>query len=136
MQFIHTFRSDPVKLRLARDLVRSLKRGHPWVFADALRRRPAASPGAHAVLFDNKKGREIARGFYDAASPLAFRVCTVEPGQAPDDRWAKTRLERALALRRTLFDEATTGFRLFNGEGDGLPGLICDVYGDTAVFAA
>ncbi len=134
MQLLHSHREPPVTLRLARDLVRSLKRGHPWVFADSLRECPPAPPGIRAVLLDHRRGREVARGFYDAHSPLAFRACTVEPGQALDEQWAEQRLQRALALRRALFDEQTTGFRLFNGEGDGLPGLICDVYGDRAVI--
>jgi 23S rRNA (cytosine1962-C5)-methyltransferase len=134
MQLIQPHQGPPIKLRLARNLVRSLKRGHPWVFADALRQRPPAPPGAQALLLDNKKGREIARGFYDDRSPLAFRVCTVKPGQVLDNRWAQKKLERALGLRRILFDETTTGFRLFNGEGDGLPGLVCDVYGQAAVI--
>jgi len=123
-----------LQLRLARDLVRSIKRGHPWIFAEALRQLPPAPPGAHALLLDNKKGREIARGFYDPHSPLAFRVCTTQPGEVLNERWAERSLTRALSLRGVLFDERTTGFRLFNGEGDGLPGLICDVYSDTAVI--
>jgi 23S rRNA (cytosine1962-C5)-methyltransferase len=123
---------QPIQLRLARDLTRSVKRGHPWVYAGSLRQLPAAPPGAQAVLLDNKKGREIARGFYDPGSPLAFRVCTVESGEVLNERWAETRLARALTLRQFLFDDSTTGFRLFNGEGDGLPGLVCDVYGGMA----
>jgi 23S rRNA (cytosine1962-C5)-methyltransferase len=121
-------------LRLARDLTRAIKRGHPWVYAEALRQLPPASPGTQAVLLDNKKGREIGRGFYDPHSPLALRICTTEPGETLNERWAQKRLERALALRRMLFDKRTTGFRLFNGEGDGLPGLIADIYGDIAVL--
>lgn len=134
MTLIRPHKGSPVQLRLARDLTRSIKRGHPWVFAEALRQLPPATPGAHALLLDNKKGREIARGFYDPHSPLTFRVCTTTPGQSLDDIWARNNLERALVLRRTLFDEYTTGFRLFNGEGDGLPGLVGDVYGDMAVL--
>ncbi len=134
MQLIQPFSGSPLKLRLARDLVRSLKRGHPWVFADALRQRPRAAPGSHAVLLDNKKGRRVAAGYYDPKNPIAFRVCTLAPGELINNRWAQTRFERALALRRALFDVTMTGFRLFNGEGDGLPGLICDIYGGTGVI--
>ncbi|MBI1880938.1 MAG: class I SAM-dependent rRNA methyltransferase [Chloroflexi bacterium] len=134
MALLQPHQGPPIQLRLARDLTRSIKRGHPWVFAESLRQLPPASPGAQAILLDNKKGREIARGFYDPHSPLAFRVCATQPGETLDERWTEKRLARALALRRALFDERTTGFRLFNGEGDGLPGLICDVYGDTAVL--
>ncbi len=61
MPLIQPHKKPPVKLRLARDLVRSIKRGHPWVFAEALRRRPPAPPGAQALLLDHKKGRKIAR---------------------------------------------------------------------------
>lgn len=134
MRLVQAPAGRPIKLRLARNLVRSLKRGHPWVFAEALRELPPARPGSRAILLDNNKGREIAQGFYDPHSPLAFRACTLDQGETPDDRWAAERLNRALALRRTLFDASTTGFRLLNGEGDGLPGLVCDVYGDTAVI--
>lgn len=134
MTLIQPHQGSPIQLRLARDLTRSVKRGHPWVFAEALRQLPPAPPGTQAVLLDNKKGREIGRGFYDPRSPLAFRVCTTEPGETLNAHWAETRLARALTLRQTLFDEQTSGFRLFNGEGDGLPGLICDIYGDTAVL--
>ena len=134
MALIQFTRHPPLKLRLARDLVRSIKRGHPWVFAEALRHLPPAAPGSPATLLDNKKGREIARGFYDPTSPLALRICTIESNESLDEAWAQRRFELALTLRKSLFDQRTTAFRLFNGEGDGLPGLICDIYGDTAVI--
>ncbi|RME70465.1 MAG: class I SAM-dependent rRNA methyltransferase [Chloroflexi bacterium] len=124
----------PVVLRLRRDLVRLIKQGHPWVFADALRELPEARPGSAAVLLDHRKGREIARGIYDPLSPLALRVCTTDPAIPLDTAWAEHRFAQALALRRQVIDRTTTGFRLFNGEGDGLPGLVCDLYGDTAVL--
>jgi len=135
MSLIKPFNGHPIELRLSRDLVRSLKRGHPWVFADNLRQLPPAQPGAHALLLDNKKGQPVARGIYHPQSPLAFRVCSLQPEQPLNHTWAEAQLNRALALRRFLFaGPNTTGYRLFNGEGDGLPGLICDVYGHTAVI--
>ena len=79
MPLLQNHSKYPLSLRLNRNLTRSLKRGHPWVFADALRQLPTAPPGVQVVLLDNKKGREIARGFYDPHSSLAFRACTVEP---------------------------------------------------------
>ena len=125
---------SPVVLRLNRDLARTIKRGHPWVYADALRELPRASSGSSAVLLDNRKGQPVAVGFYDPASPLAFRVCDAEGDAKLDDRWAERRLREALALRRGLFDEGTTGYRLLNGEGDSVPGLVVDVYGHAAVM--
>ena len=154
--------SSTITLRLARDLVRVLKRGNPWIFREALRSCPDAPPGTPAVLLDNKRGRPVARGFYDPASPLAFRACEVDDPDRPlDDAWAASRFESAWQLRKRLFagdtdgqkgvrnlcqfqtkvpdtflsaPARTTAFRLFNGEGDGLPGLVVDLYETTAVL--
>ena len=130
------FRSQTSRLtlRLARDLTRSVKRGHPWVFADAVRDLPPAEPGTQAILLDNTRGRPIAVGFYDPSSGVAFRACRVDEPFRLNDEWAETRFEQAWSLRQRLFDETTTGYRLFNGEGDGLPGLVCDRYADVAVI--
>jgi 23S rRNA (cytosine1962-C5)-methyltransferase len=124
----------PLTLRLNRDLARTIKRGHPWVYADALRDLPRAAAGSPAVLLDNRKGEPVAVGFYDLGSPLAFRVCDTDGRTKLDQRWAELRLRDALSLRKSLFDPATTGYRLLNGEGDATPGLVVDVYGDTAVL--
>jgi 23S rRNA (cytosine1962-C5)-methyltransferase len=134
MPLIQTQSTPPVRLDLSRDLTRSLRRGHPWVFADALKQTPEALPGAHASLSD-RRGKPIARGFYDPRSPLAFRACTVTRKGYLDDTWAEAQLQAAVQLREALIDTRhTTGFRLVNGEGDGLPGLVIDIYGDTAVL--
>ena len=124
----------PISLRLSRNLTRAIKRGHPWVYADALRHLPPVPPGSQAILYDNKKNQPIAVAFFDPKSPLAFRVCTTNVAERLDDQWARRQFRRALSLRRMLFDSQTTGYRLFNGEGDGLPGLVCDLYHDTAVL--
>lgn len=127
--------SSPVVLRLNRDLVRTIKRGHPWVYADALRELPDAVPGRPAVLLDNKKGQPVARGFYDPECPVALRICETDPAIKLDDRWAERRFRAARDLRKHFPSiNQTTGFRLWNGEGDGVPGLVADVYGDTAVI--
>lgn len=126
--------ADPIVLRLNRDLARTVKRGHPWVYADALRDLPRAVAGSAAVLLDNRKGQPIAVGYYDPSSPLAFRVCDTDGRAKLDQRWALRRLRDALDLRRSLFDSTTTGYRLLNGEGDAAPGLVIDVYGNSAVI--
>jgi 23S rRNA (cytosine1962-C5)-methyltransferase len=126
--------SARLTLRLSRDLTRDIKRGHAWVFVDAVRDLPPAPPGTQAVLQDNTRGRPIAVGYYDPDSSVTLRVCRAEEPLRLNDEWAESRFQQALDLRRRLFDEHTTGFRLFNGEGDGLPGLVCDCYADVAVL--
>ena len=66
----------PLVLHLRKDLVRNLKRGHPWVYDDAIASRPDAVPGRWTLLKD-KKGKEVAWGFYDPKGQLAFRACVL-----------------------------------------------------------
>ncbi|MFO0748299.1 MAG: class I SAM-dependent rRNA methyltransferase [Myxococcota bacterium] len=126
------------EVTLTKDLRRDLRRGHPWVFADAVRLPDGLEPGEIATLV-GKDGRPIGKGYVDPEGPLAFRVCTLDARVRPDDAWAKDRLERALALRALVFGDAdpgraTTGYRVVNGEGDGLPGLVVDRYDDVLVL--
>ncbi len=115
--------------RRAHDPVR---RGHPWVFREAiLRAKGEAHTGAPATLIDDA-GRTLAHGVYDAASPLAVRVWGATP---VDGALVASRLRAAFELRRALFrDGRTTAYRLLHGEGDRAPGLVLDRYGDVAVL--
>ena len=133
---IKTSNSSPIRLQLSRDLVKTIKRGHAWVYADALRKLPNAAPGSPAILLDNRGGREIAKGYYDPNSPIAFRVCTTQSDQQLSSDWARQQFEEAAELRAMMHfsKQLTNAYRLFNGEGDGLPGLVCDLYADHAVI--
>ena len=124
---------EPVILRMSRDLVRTVKRGHPWVYAEGLRSLPSAPSGSWAILQDNKQGREVARGFYDPQCPIAFRACDVDEKPLNDD-WARRRIERAMQWRQRSLSADTTGYRLLHGEGDSVPGLVVDLYGQYAVM--
>ena len=133
MSFFLTDYRQPVKLNLARDRTRMLKQGYPWIYRDWLEELPAAPAGSRALVRD-KDGSLLAFGMYDSVGPLAVRVCALERERL-DDELILAKLDAALALRQTLFDEAATnGFRLINGEGDGLPGLTCDLYARHAVL--
>lgn len=133
MSFILNPQREPVRLKLTRERTRMLKQGYPWVYRDWLKDLPPAPPGSRAMVRD-KEGALLAFGMYDPTGPLAVRVCALEREKLDDDL-IRAKLEAALALRRTLFDDdRTTGFRLLNGEGDGVPGLTCDLYADHAVL--
>lgn len=124
--------TPPVKLQLARDRVASLRKGHPWVFADYLAALPSAPPGSLAILKD-RAGDVIAQGIYDPSSHLAFRACSLNPERFTDEI-AYERLRLAWERRQACINSSTNAYRLINGEGDRLPGLICDVYNSHAVI--
>ena len=73
-------------------------------------------------------------GLFDRDSPLRVRVLHAGKPVTIDSDWWQTRLEQALARRRGLFDEQTTGYRCVNGESDGWPGLVLDRYDTTLVL--
>jgi 23S rRNA (cytosine1962-C5)-methyltransferase len=134
MPLLNVSTQKPIHLQLCRDLIRSVKRGHSWIYRDALRNSPKTKPGVSAVLLDNRGGREIGRGYYDPEGKIALRICSTKRGESLNDCWAGDRMLQALLLRKRLFDDNTTAYRLFNGEGDGLPGLVCDRYAKAAVL--
>jgi 23S rRNA (cytosine1962-C5)-methyltransferase len=116
---------------LQKDLARSLRRGHPWLYRDALRAPPRLGDGV-VVAVQTKDGRPLVWGFWDGESPIAVRVLD---GARIDDPRAlvRGRLEAALARRLERLDPARTNtFRWVHGEGDRLPGIHVDLYDDVA----
>lgn len=124
--------TDPVRLDLSRDLVKHLKRGNPWVFKDALRETPKMPAGSLAHLY-SPKGELVGVGFYDPNINLSFRMLSLDQKKISVEEILR-RLQGALARKRHLHRPGQNSFRLFNGEGDGLPGLVCDVYAQVAVI--
>jgi 23S rRNA (cytosine1962-C5)-methyltransferase len=125
---------SPIRLTLARDLVRAIRSGHPWVYRDALRSPPKLKQCIPAELCGPDGGRVIATGFYDPGSPIGFRACHADGAIPLNNDWAAARLDAAIRHREQVIPANTTGYRLANGEGDGLPGLVIDRYAETAVI--
>ena len=122
-----------VKLELAPGLGRHLRAGHPWVFRKALAQVPKIPPGSVVDLAEG--GKFVARGYFDPHSAIAVRVLTRNPRQSIDAAFFAQRVGQALAERRSLIDlKDTDSFRLLHGEGDGLPGVVVDLYGPYAVL--
>jgi len=121
-----------VQIPLRKDLVRDIKRGHVWIYSDAIDRVKAPS-GTVAILVD-KRGDRIASGIYSPDHPIPLRIFRTAAPLTIDDAWLADRLTQAYQLRSMYFDSQTTGYRLTAGEGDLVPGLVIDVYDRTAVM--
>jgi len=119
---------------LRRGRARPLWFGHPWVYANAIDRvEGKAEPGDVVSLADHD-GRFIARGLYNPRSQIPVRILTRQD-EPVNAAFLRTRIAAARALRARLGlpSATTTAYRLVNSEGDDLPGLVVDVYGDAAV---
>jgi 23S rRNA (cytosine1962-C5)-methyltransferase len=112
---------------------RSLERKHPWVFSGALNLKEEIENG-ELVRIETKRGDFLGIGHYQNAS-IAVRIISFED-LAIDSIFWKSKLQKAFETRRSigLPNGNTDIFRLVHGEGDGLTGLIIDIYADTAVI--
>ena len=118
-----------VSLRLP--IEASIRSGNPWIFEDAL--YPSEIQTGNVVDVYSTDGDFLARGIYDGDSPIRVRVFTLFQDQDLNQALIDKRIKSALK-RRPFPSPDTTGFRLLHGEGDLFPGLVCDVYGETAVL--
>lgn len=123
----------PGRVFLKRGREGPLRGGNPWVFSQAVDRvEPAAlEPGARVWILD-AAGATLGHGYYHPATTIAVRMLALggEPAPAEIIRW---RLERALELRARIIAPATDCYRIINGDGDGLSGVVVDRYGEVAV---
>ena len=115
----------------------SLKRFHPWLFSGAIQAIEEGIEEGDTVCLVNRNGDFIAVGHYQVGS-IAGRVLTFEDREIDYDFW-HSRISSALKIRQSIGiadSPSNNTYRLVHGEGDNLPGLIIDVYGDTAVMQA
>lgn len=123
-------------LRLRRGKEESLDRFHPWVFSGALTEMPRDIDEGDIVKVMASDGRIIGVGHFQIGS-IAVRMLAFED-IVIDDKFYGDALRRAWQMRQALGlrRDDNTAFRLVHGEGDFLPGLVVDIYGDTAVVQA
>lgn len=122
-----------LQIHLSRNLRRTVLRGHPWIYKDAIANAPANITRAQQCQVLDGKNEHLAWAYYDPHSPLRLRILSLEK-KPPTPELFDSRFQLALLLRKAVISENTDCFRLFNGEGDLLPGLICDVYKNIAVL--
>ncbi len=125
------------QIQLRRGKEESLKRFHPWVFSGAIQHMDEDIQEGEVVRVVNNGGEFIAVGHYQQGS-IAVRVLSFSDVEIDAEFW-HSRLRSALQMRLAIGiadNPQNNTYRLVHGEGDNLPGLIIDVYGQTAVMQA
>ncbi|MFQ9316104.1 class I SAM-dependent rRNA methyltransferase [Dysgonomonas mossii] len=122
------------KVKLKPKKEESLKRFHPWIFSGAVQSKDESLTEGEVVNVYTINDEFIAVGHYQIGS-IEVRVLSFEEEDIDLDFWKK-RLSSALELRKSigLLSDNNNSYRLVHGEGDLLPGLIIDVYAETAVI--
>ena len=124
-------KTPALRLRLSSAAESIVRGGHPWVFAESVRRqnRPGKT-GELAVIYD-RHDAFLAAGLFDSDSPIRVRILHLGKPRPLNRVWWREHLDQALSRRAGLFDEQTTGYRCLNGENDSWPGLVLDRYDTT-----
>lgn len=138
MSLVHSPEKLP-SLQLTRDITKYLKRGHRWAFANCFNENEKISSGLHALYF---KKELMGYGVAQADSQLRFRLFCLsdEPYFRKNNAaktlelWFERQWKNAVLIRKSINPNLTNSFRLFNGEGDGVPGLVVDIYNNVAVI--
>ena len=105
--------------------------GHLWIYRSDVTTRPKAESGA-VVRVTDKRGRFIALAHFGAESEITLRLLAFDEVEINRDFW-RARLQSAAAWRQRIVAD-TDAYRLVHSEGDLLPGLIIDRYGDCFVI--
>jgi 23S rRNA (cytosine1962-C5)-methyltransferase len=102
-------------------------RGHPWIFSGAIEQIEGAADVAGVADVFDCENHWIARGLLSPKSQIRVRILTWRKEEI-DREFFVRRISRSLSLRESILSRATNAYRIVNGEGDFLPGLIVDRY--------
>lgn len=121
-----------VKLKTNAEVL--VKKGHPWVFDKSIvKQNKEGSSGDLAVIFDHRKNKFLACGFYDPNSPIRIKILETMHGVQVNKAWFENKVDVAYQKRIPLLQTNTNSYRLIYGENDGLPSFVADVYKDVLV---
>lgn len=122
-------------IRVKKGREESLERFHPWLFSGAIERAEGTPAVGDIVRVISHSGAVLGYGHYGSAT-IAVKMLTFG-ASAPDTDFFRAAMGSAVNLRRNLGlldSQSTNAFRLVHAEGDGLPGLIIDLLGTSAVI--
>jgi 23S rRNA (cytosine1962-C5)-methyltransferase len=112
-----------------------ITRGHPWIWREGVAEGGQGLEAGEVVELRDPRGAALGQGLWDPSSPIAARVYARTPTPPLDAGLIVHGIERAIARRGSLAgDPSTTAYRLCHGEGDRVPGVVIDRYGDVAVL--
>ena len=123
------------KIYLQNGKERSVQRYHPWVFSGAIQHIDGTPADGEPVDIYDARKKFLARGHYGTGS-IAVRILSFEQQTLNADFYAQ-KINHAFDLRKSIGlteNENTNAYRLVHGEGDGLPGLVIDIYKNVAVI--
>jgi 23S rRNA (cytosine1962-C5)-methyltransferase len=118
---------------LKRGREKPVLRGHPWVFSGAVEKMEGDIAAGDIGEVYSWEGQFLGRGYLNPHSQIIFRLLTQKKEELNID-FFRERISKAFVLRDKWLRGKTNAYRLVNGEGDFLPGVMIDCYGKTFVL--
>jgi 23S rRNA (cytosine1962-C5)-methyltransferase len=125
-------RLKPKRYQLTKDSARVVTSGHPWIFRSHLSSAADIFKEGDWLSLVGSKNEILGHGVFDKEGLIAIRVLKRGPN-APDLKYFHEKIDAALKKRENLRNY-TESFRAIHGENDGLPGIVVDIYKNTAVL--
>jgi 23S rRNA (cytosine1962-C5)-methyltransferase len=122
-------------LTLKKGKERSLLLRHPWVFSGAVDKEPKNLTEGDTVLVNSSEGKYLGTGHFHRGTILV-RCISFEEKPIDQDFWTE-KIRKAVSYREKtgiISKDTANAFRLIHGEGDDCPGLVVDIYGNTAIL--
>lgn len=111
---------------------KAIRNRHHWIFSGAVKSFPSDFENGSILPVRSFEGEHLGYAYFNEKCSIVGRMLSFDE-TAPLEAIKKS-IKDAIALRHQLFDEKTNAFRLINGEGDNLPGLVIDRYADVLVI--
>ncbi len=126
--------SNEQKVILKPGREKALLNRHPWIFSGAIETLPSFENGQVLPVFSSS-GNFLCKAYFHLNNSICGRVLTFV--DEPIEKAIEDRICRSIGIREKMFNpDITNCYRLINAEGDGIPGLIVDIYDDLAVLQA
>jgi len=119
------------EVRVNRKAANRVASGHPWIFSSDVAERDHAAPGSVVKVTDPQR-RALGMAHYSSTSQICLRLLSREIQEIGPEFFAQ-RLAEANEFRRMVVRD-TDAYRVLHGEGDRLPALVVDRYGDYLVI--
>lgn len=122
------------RIEIDKRSAKAVRRGHPWIWRSAIRRAPKRLDAGTPVTIFELDNAFIGHGLWDPKSPIAIRIYSRTEADPIGLGTLTAAVVRAIDARVGRFDPAlTNAYRLCNGEGDRVPGVVLDRYGSVVV---
>ncbi|WP_182503258.1 class I SAM-dependent rRNA methyltransferase [Peribacillus huizhouensis] len=118
-----------MNIKIKNNFINKLVKGYPLIEKDAVINSQDLKEEGKIIRVTDEKGKFLGKGYYGIQNKGIGWILTNSESEEVNQSFFDKKLQKAIALRKSFFEDPdTTAFRVFNGEGDGIGGIIIDYY--------